>query len=501
MFSSFLRFIGIVGFIINALHKANSCDLPAKGNPYFPNNFSFGIATSAYQIEGGWDADGKGPSIWDDFTHNYSHLIDKNSTGDISADSYHHFDQDLAALKELKVNHYRFSISWPRIFPNGDISSRNQKGIDYYNKIIDKLLKNGIQPMVTMFHFDLPVDIQKIGGFMSDKFIEKFVAYATELFENFGDRVKIWMTFNEPQIFCKSSYADGRYPPLAGISGEGDYICVTNTLKAHAAVYKVYRSRFYEKQKGKISIALGNYFFLPKSNETEAAYRALQFNIGFLAHPIFHTSGGFPKVMIEDIKSNSLKEGRLTSRLPSLKGYWKNLIKGSADFFALNYYTSRMMQRAVQPKGLNPSWERDMDCDESLDPSWLKATSGTWLYCVPEGLEGMLKFLRDEYGDLEVMITENGWSDVGELDDVSRIRYLKSHLQAVLNGISSGSNITAYTYWSLIDNFEWRSGYSIKYGLYSVDFQSSNRERTPKKSANFYREVISSKKIPNEIHV
>ncbi|XP_055845611.1 myrosinase 1-like [Episyrphus balteatus] len=495
MCSSFL-FIGILVCVFSISQTLNTCDLPARGSPYFPKNFSFGVATSAYQVEGGWNSDGKGPSIWDDFTHNYPHMIKNGATGDVSADSYHRFDMDLAALKELNVSHYRFSISWPRIFPNGDISSRNQMGIDYYNDVIDKLLANGIEPMVTMFHYDLPSEIQKIGGFANPLLIPKFVMYATELFEDFGDRVKIWMTFNEPLVFCKASYAEARYPPLVDVPGVADYLCVDHTIKAHAAAYKVYKSRFYEKQRGKIGMALDSYFFLPKLNETEASHRALQFNIGFLAHPIFH--GGYPEIMVKDIETNSLNEGRIASRLPRLEGYWKEIVKGSADFFALNHYTSRLIKRSVDPTFMNPSFERDTDVDETVDPTWLNG-GAPWLYCVPEGLEGMLKFIREEYNNIEVIITENGWGDSGELEDDNRIQYLKSYLQAVLNAIHDGSHITGYTYWSLVDNFEWANGYTARFGLYAVDMNSPKRERTPKKSAGYYNQVIKSNKIVNEV--
>ncbi|XP_055910675.1 myrosinase 1-like [Eupeodes corollae] len=496
--SSIFFFVNPIGTIEQIL---TSCDLPPSGSPYFPKNFSFGVATSAYQIEGGWNADGKGPSSWDDFTQNYPHLISDGSTANIAADSYHRFDQDLSALKDLKVNHYRFSISWSRIFPNGDISSRNQKGIDYYNKVIDKLLENGIEPMVTMFHFDLPLDIQKIGGLTNDLFVQMFVTYATELFENFGDRVKLWLTFNEPHYFCKSSYADGFHPPQVDLKGEGDYMCMNNTIKAHAEAYKVYKSRFYEKQRGKIGLALGSYFYFSKSSETEAAaHRALQFSLGFLAQPIFSKSGGYPEEMTKGIELNSLKEGRHRSRLPNLSGYWKNLTQGSADFFALNYYTSRLIKRSRNPSGFSPSWEHDMDCDESLDPTWLKGKT-SWLYCVPEGLESLLKYIRDEYENIEVIITENGWADEGEFEDDSRIQYLKSHLQAVLNAINDGCNVTGYTYWSLMDNFEWESGFTAKFGLYAVNMLSPKRERTPKKSADYYKKVIKYKKLLNEINM
>ncbi|XP_055914758.1 myrosinase 1-like isoform X2 [Eupeodes corollae] len=483
----FVYLIFCSGLIV--LTTEDGCNLPAKGNSKFPSNFSFGVATAAYQIEGGWNADGKGLSLWDDFTHNYPHMIDDKTTGDVAADSYHRFDQDLAALKELKVTHYRFSISWSRIFPNGDISSRNQYGIDYYNNVIDKLEANDIQPIVTMVHFDLPYEIQKIGGFANPLFINQFVTYAIELFNNYGDRVKTWITFNEPLLYCKSGYGEANYPPQIHGAGLIDYICVDNTLKAHAAAYRVYKSKFFNTQGGKIGISLDSQFSI--SNDTALTHRAMQYNLGFLAHPLFSKSGGYPEVMVEEIRRNSLKEGRITSRLPDLDGKWKHIIKGSADFLAINYYTSRYISRAEKPIGENPSFERDYDLDESIDPKWKRGLS-RWLYCVPEGLESILKFIRDEYDNVEVIVTENGWSDKGDLEDIERIQYLKSHLQAVLNAINDGCNVRGYMYWSLIDNFEWQRGYTVKFGLYSVNMTSPTKERTARNSVGYYRKVIET---------
>lgn len=488
----------LVEFIIYLLREGATepCSLPAKGSPKFPANFTFGVATAAYQIEGGWNADGKGPSIWDDFTHSHPEKMRDKSNGDVAADSYHLFEQDLKALKELKVNHYRFSIAWSRIYPNGDISSKNQKGIDYYNMVIDKLIDNGIEPMVTMFHYDLPSEVQKMGGFANALLINQFVVYAIELFENFGDRVKTWITFNEPYDYCHNGYGDASYPPEIHAPGVVDYLCVDNTLKAHAAAYHTYHSRFAKVQGGRVGITLDTRFFFSKTNDEDIIDRAMQYNLGILGHAIYSKSGGYPDVMIMDIGSNSQKEGRIRSRLPSFNSKWRQIVKGSADFLGLNYYTSRYVERASKPIGEKPSWEYDFDCETSIDPNWLRAKSD-WLYCVPEGLEGILKYIRDEYDNVEVIITENGWSDGGELIDNSRILYLKSHLQAVLNAINDGCNVTGYTSWSLIDNFEWLKGYTEKFGFYAVNMSSPNRERTAKKSVGYFRKVIQTKMIPS----
>ncbi|XP_055845442.1 myrosinase 1-like [Episyrphus balteatus] len=476
---------------------AENCTIHAKGNSKFPDNFSFGVATSAYQIEGAWNADGKGPSIWDEYTHKHPDRIKDKSNGDIAAESYHHFDLDLKALKDLKVDHYRFSIAWTRIFPNGCVSSRNQKGIDYYNSVINKLLENGIEPMVTMYHWDLPAELQKFGGFTNSLIVEQFLMYADELFESFGDRVKTWITFNEPNQVCKFGYGTGSVAPMVELPGVGDYLCYTNLLKAHGATYRLYRSKFFEKQQGKIGITLDSIYGVSKTNNNVDVDRAMQYTLGLLAHPIFSKSGGFPPLLVKDVQKNSFAEGRKKSRLPNLDEYWKALIRGSADFLGINYYTSKYVKRSTDLMGESPSMARDYNVEETFDPKWLVAKS-EWLHCYPEGLEGLLKFIRDEYDNVEVKITENGWSDEGELVDENRVLYFKSHIQAVLNAIHDGSNISSYSAWSLVDNFEWNKGYTEKFGLYSVNMKSHKKERIPKKSAHYYRKVIETRTIPNE---
>ncbi|XP_055842669.1 myrosinase 1-like [Episyrphus balteatus] len=451
----------IFGFLVGceSLIPSGNCSLPAKGPRKFPPNFSFGVATAAYQIEGSWNADGKGPSIWDDLVHNNPEKVEDGTNGDTAADSYRLFDLDLQALKYLKVNHYRFSISWPRIFPTGDISSRNQKGIDYYNMVINKLLANGIKPIVTIFHYDLPSEIQKLGGFTNALFIDYYLTYAEELFKNFGDRVKTWITFNEPMKFCKPGYGEGTFAPLVTSSGIGDYLCLTNILKSHAAAYHLYRGRYFPRQRGKMGMTLDSLYFYSHLNDTELIDRSLQYYLGIMAHAIHSKSGGFPKVLIDDIGRNSMREGRSKSRLPSLEGEWKKYIRGSADFLGINQYTSRIARRPLQPIGKNPSMDRDYDTEEIIDEKWLQAKSD-WLHCIPEGMEDLLKYVRDEYDNVEVFVTETGWSDNGELNDDNRILYLKSYIQGVLNAINDGCNVVGYTYWSLIDTFEWIFGYT-----------------------------------------
>ncbi|XP_065364707.1 myrosinase 1-like [Calliphora vicina] len=467
-----------------------------SGSKHFPSNFKFGASTAAYQIEGGWNEDGRGPSIWDTFTHQHPEMIDDHSTGDEGPDSYHKFDKDLEALKELKVHFYRFSISWSRILPNADISSKNQKGIDYYNMIINKLLENGIEPVVTMFHYDLPESLNLYGGFTNLELIKYFTNYAKLLFETYGDRVKVWITFNEPYDYCIPGYGDGNYPPMGHDHGVADYLCMDTTLKAHAEVYRLYRQNFFEKQKGKIGMTLSTRFYFSKTNNSSIIDRAMQYSLGWLAYPLFGETGNYPQVMLDDIAKNSEEEGRAWSRLRSIAENERDIIKHSADFLGLNYYTSRYVEEANPAQGKKPSWQYDSRLKYELDVKWKRGKSN-WLYCVPEGLEGLLNWIKNNYNNIEVIITENGWSDDGQLDDMERIDYLKAHLQAVLNAINMGCNVTRYTHWSLIDNFEWQRGYTEKFGLYYVNISSAGKERIAKYSARYYKSVIESKIIPD----
>ncbi|XP_055842674.1 myrosinase 1-like [Episyrphus balteatus] len=484
--------IGLLLICSNFISNIESCNYRSKGSLHFPSNFSFGVSTSAYQIEGGWNADGKGVSIWDDFTHNNPDLVRDGSDGDVAINSYNRFDDDLDILDDLKVGHYRFSISWTRIFPDGETKHRNQAGIDYYNQVIDKLLAKGIKPLVTLFHFDLPLEIQKKGGFISSLSIEYFVQYAAEMFKLFGDRVKDWITFNEPWFMCKRAYGDGVYPPLINASGVADYLCIDSILKAHGATYRVYKSHF-KHQNGQVGISLNSpYFIIGDSSDKDILERAMQFNMGYLAHPIFSKAGGYPEIMVKDIGRNSLEEGRIMSRLPSLEGEWKDIIRGSADFLGLNYYSSAHIRRASQPQGKNPSFERDANYESY---SKFKTTGQS---CDPAGLEGLLKWISKEYNNVPVLITENGYRDMGELEDNNRQSFLKTHLQAALNAANDGCNVIGYTHWSLVDNFEWLFGYTLKYGLYSVNMTSPTKDRVAKNSAKYYKKVISSRILQME---
>ncbi|CAD7089713.1 unnamed protein product [Hermetia illucens] len=533
----------------------------------FPTTFKFGVSTSAFQIEGGWNEDGRGPSIWDIGTATHPEIIADRTNANIAADSYHKVDRDIEMLRELGVNFYRFSISWTRILPNGDLSSLNRLGIQYYNGLIDKLVANSIEPMVTMYHLDLPYEIQKIGGFTNPLFPQYFESYANVLYSNFGDRVKWWMTFNEPTEYCLNGYGTGEEPPFVNATGISEYLCVDNTIKAHARAYHRYKKDFFKKQGGKIGIVANSGFFLSRTNDRNIIDRGLQYSLGWVMHPIYSKSGGYPGLMIRDIASNSKMEGREWSRLPNLDESTKAYIKGTADFFGLNYYTSQYVELGAYAGTKNPSWENDARLNCSVDPSWKKSS---WVYSVPDGLGGLLRWIKKEYNNVEVIIAENGWPDDGRLNDDERIEYLTEHLRQVSQAIKvhdcnvvgyahwslmdnfewnsgyswikkeydnievviaengwsddgrlndddrvefltehlrelskaikvHGCNVVRYSHWSLMDNFEWLSGYSEKFGLYYVNMSSPERTRIPKKSASVYRRIIETRKVAEKL--
>lgn len=390
----------------------------------------------------------------------------------------------------LQFNFYRFSISWSRILPTG--MQPNEKGIAYYNNLINELLDNGIEPMITMYHWDLPQYVQQVGGWTNSLVVDYFEQYSNLIFDSFGDRVKTFITFNEPYIFCEHGYGSGHEPPLVKSPGYGVYMCGRNVLLSHARTYRNYQTKFTSSQRGKVGICLNSEYFYAHNTSFEAiklADQAMNHYLGWFAHPIFSKEGNYPQIMIDNIKRNSYPLP--WSRLPEFSTEEIALIKGTADFLAINYYSSRY----VKPKEVYPQvygWEADAGIDKFVDPLWERAES-SWLYVVPDGLHDLLVWIKENYDNPTVIIAENGYSDTGELEDDKRISYIRRHLQAVKNAMDEGCKVAAYTVWSLLDNFEWLQGFHERFGIYYVDFFS--KRRIPKKSSKYFKELITTRKI------
>uniref|UniRef100_A0A3P8S8X5 Lactase n=1 Tax=Amphiprion percula TaxID=161767 RepID=A0A3P8S8X5_AMPPE len=460
----------------------------------------WGVSSSAYQIEGGWDADGKGPSIWDVFTQTPGNTP-ADATGDVACDSYNRLDEDLYMLRALRVKSYRFSLSWSRIFPDGTRSSMNQKGVDYYNRLINGLLANKITPMVTIYHWDLPQALQDRGGWENVDMIDIFNDYCDFCFATFGDRVKLWMTINQPHSIAWLGYGLGTIPPSIKNPGISPYIVAHNLIKAHAKAYHTYDDKYRTSQGGLVSIALNADWIEPKDvnvlREVRAADRALQFQLGWFAHPIFK-NGDYPDAMKWQVGNKSELQDLSESRLPSFTEEEKNYIKGTADMFCINHYTTKIASHVTGQ--LSPySYEQDRDLSET-EESDSPTTDIKNQRAVAWGLRRLLNWIKEEYGNPQIYIAENGVATKSSTmwDDSTRVFYYKTYIDEALKAYElDGVRVNGYIATSLMDSFEWLNGYKVGFGLHHVDFSNTNRPRTPKYSAHFYYYVIKD----NEWHL
>ncbi|UOY08573.1 GH1 family beta-glucosidase [Muricauda sp. SCSIO 64092] len=456
---------------------------------HFPNDFLWGTATSSYQIEGAANLDGKGPSIWDAFA-SIPGKIKNNETGNLACDHYHRFEEDVQLMKNMGVKAYRFSISWSRVLPTGK-GAVNEKGIQFYSKLIDSLLRAGIEPWVTLYHWDLPLALQlEDDGWLGSTLPDHFANYAKICFDRFGDRVKSWITLNEPWVAAMLGYGQGVFAP-GRTSNTEPYRAAHQLILAHAKAVTIYRKE-YGHQNGKIGITNNADWREPltlNQKDLEAAERALEFFLAWFADPIF--KGDYPQVMRE----------RLGSRLPKFTDQEKELIKGTSDFFGLNHYTTmyaahhngRLKESSVYGNG---GISEDQDVTLLQDSNW-PVTSMNWAV-VPWGCRKLLRWINDRYDQPDIYITENGCSypDVlvdGKVDDTLRVAFYKGYLEACQQTIAEGIPLKGYFAWSFMDNFEWASGYEKRFGLHYVDFETL--ERIPKKSALWYKEVISKNGI------
>lgn len=442
-------------------------------NCTFPKGFLWGSATAAYQVEGAWNEDGKGESIWDRFAHTPG-LIDNGDTGDVACDHYHRYKDDIQIMKDIGLQAYRFSISWSRIFPQG-FGKPNPKGLDFYRKLIDALTDANIQPVVTLYHWDLPQALQERGGWANRATVDHFVNYAKCLFQEFGDSVPIWITHNEPRVVAYQGHAYGRIAP--GIKDPRTAIQVAHhLLLSHGLAVTAYREKGLE---GKIGITLNLKHIYPQSNSEEdraAAKRFDAFKNRWFLDPIF--KGVYPEVDSDYF--------RKTFGNPQMQPGDLSVIGTPIDFLGVNNYSRDLVKADPADKEFGL---------KVVDPKTSKYTTMDWeIY--PQGICDLLLKIRRDYGDVPLYITENGaaFNDAhikdGSVKDVGRVEYLRSHIAKVSEAIKQGAPVKGYFVWSLLDNLEWAFGYAQKFGIIRVDFKTL--ERHWKDSAHFYQKVIAS---------
>ena len=429
--------------------------------------FTWGVATSSYQIEGAATAGGRGPSIWDTFSRVPGAVINGDS-GDVACDHYHRYNEDLDLIKWLGVNAYRFSIAWPRIFPQG-AGSPNQAGIDFYDRLIDGALERGITPWPTLYHWDLPQALEDKGGWNSRATSERFAEYAHLMAEKFGDRVKNWTTLNEP--FCSAwlGYLYGVMAP--GIKDLQTAINASHhLLLGHGLATQAIRSVASDLRVG-IVLNLTPAIPLNENDELAAKY-ADGFDNRWYADPVF--KGSYPQDIVEGFgKEVPIHAGDMQS------------ISAPLDFLGINFYTR---QTVTLDESAKPLPYRPVMVDG------VERTAMGW-EVHPESLTNIIMRVHRDYAPKEIYITENGsaWDDSvinDKVDDPHRVSYLERHLDAMLAAKAQGAPVNGYFAWSLMDNFEWAYGYSKRFGIVYVDYET--QKRIPKSSAYYYRERIKN---------
>ncbi len=451
----------------------------------FPEGFIWGTTTSSYQIEGAWNEDGKGESLWDYVCHNLG-IVANGDTGDVACDHYHRYREDVALMKKMGLTAYRFSMSWPRIFPTGR-GKINPKGVEFYDNLVNELIKYNIEPVVTLYHWDLPLPLQNIGGWTSREVVDAYVEYAKFLFDHFGDRVKKWITFNEPQIFTVLYYSLGFFEE--GVAGGFQASHLVNV--AHARAVQAYRKCEYSDGIIGITLNLGTVYPKTDSDLDKQAMHILDsLNNQWYLDPVL--KGFYPNEILTALRQKfeiSFPEEDLSllkSVLP-------------LDFLGINNYSCSRVG-VSKPEDLSDilsfleSHVQGIMAGEEKEEGRKYSELG-WEVC-PEGFYDLLIRIDKDYNHVLTYITENGIAckdnkiEDGIVQDEDRISYLQRYLEAANRAIANGVNLRGYFIWSFMDNFEWHHGYSKRFGLIRIDFET--QERIWKKSAQWYREVINT---------
>jgi beta-glucosidase len=438
----------------------------------FPERFLWGTATSAYQIEGSPLADGAGPSIWHRFSHS-PNLVHDGDTGDVACDHYRRYAEDVGLMRRLGLNAYRLSTSWSRVIPDGQ-GTVNPSGLAFYDRLVDVLLENGIEPMVTLYHWDLPGALDDRGGWLNPDVAKWFTEYATVMFRKLDDRVKLWTTLNEPWVITDGGYLHGVLAPGHRSAFEPP-IATHHLLRAHGHAVQAYRAN----GRHRIGLVVNVEPKYPASDDPEDRAATER------AHAYMNRQYLDPVIL-----------GRYPEELGDLFGEawprWSaadlGIIKQSLDFVGINYYTREVTcadARAWPVRAARVRQRRAVHTDTGWE-------------VFPQGLTDTLVWVKERYGNPSIYVTENGAAfydpptvDDDRLADPLRVDYLRQHIRAVRAAIARGVDVRGYFVWSLLDNFEWSHGYSKRFGIVHVDFET--QKRTLKDSALFYSRVIASK--------
>jgi beta-glucosidase len=447
----------------------------------FPEGFLWGASTSAYQIEGAVSEDGRGPSIWDTFSHTPG-KIEGGGTGDVACDHYHRVEEDLDLLASLNLNAYRFSLAWPRLFPDG--RRREPRGFDHYDRLLDGLAKRGVEPVVTLYHWDLPQALEDVGGWRSRDTAERFAEYAAACFDAFGDRVRRWLTINEPWIVGLLGYLLGLHAPGYRDDLRGEVTVFHHLLYAHGLAVREFRRSGARGQIGAAPNLLPHYPLTDDPADAEAAWASDGYVNRWFLDPLFR--GTYPddqRARYEERVGplDFVRDGDLAT------------IAEPADYLGVNYYAPRWIQavpgdtpwpwRVVVPQGTETTG--------GFTAGVPQTEAGTPI--APRGLTDLLVRVREGYGDVPILITENGAVFNEPLHDEQRVLFVRDHLAAVHEAIGLGVNVIGYCHWSLMDNFEWALGYGQRFGLVHVDYETL--ERTVKLSGRYYARVAAANEV------
>lgn len=439
----------------------------------FPRGFKWGCATAAYQIEGGAQADGRGPSIWDTFSHKPGNTY-QNETGDVADDDYHRYKEDVQLLKALGAKIYRFSVSWTRIFPEGT-GQPNPKGVDFYKRLVDELLANEIEPFCTLFHWDLPQTLQdKFGGWESRETSKAFGEYAGYVASQLSDKVHHFFTMNEFSSFIDLGYRDGKFAPGFKIGPGRLNQARHNAVLAHGLAVQAIRAR--SEANTKVGLAENAAAVVPiievephikasteATRQLNAAYLTVIMEGKYTEEYLQNAGADAPKFTPEDMK----------------------LIGSPLDFLGLNVYTPTYVRADDSPHGFAVV----------KNPSSYPHMASPWLNIGPEALYWLPRHVNDLWKVKEMYITENGASSAdvltpdGKVYDTDRVMYLRNYIKSLHRAVAEGYPVRGYFCWSLMDNFEWGDGYNLRFGLYYVDYKT--QKRYPKLSAQFYKELIA----------